>query len=55
VIQDCKRARTGADKRVPLTSASWIVIGMSIASDSVQKKSYIDGSETPMVAPRWGG
>ena len=33
------RARNGADSGVPPTGASWIMIGMSIASESARKNS----------------
>jgi hypothetical protein len=33
------RARKAADSVVPLTGASWIMMGMSMAADSVAKNS----------------
>ena len=49
------RARRAAGSAVPLTGASWIMIGMSIASDTFWKKSRIAASGTRIVAPWYGG
>jgi hypothetical protein len=45
------RASSAANSVVPLTGASWIMIGMSIASDTWPKNSTICGSGTRIVAP----
>ena len=45
------RARKAADSGVPATGASWIMIGIEIASDTVRKNSKMAFSPTRMVAP----
>ena len=38
-ISRAMRARNGADRDVPATGASWIMIGIEIASETVAKNS----------------
>ena len=49
------RASTSADRNVPATGASWIMIGIEIAADAASKNSTIAGSGTRTVAPWYGG
>ncbi len=54
-ISRAMRARKAADSGVPATGASWIMIGMPIASDTRAKNSWIAASPTRIVAPWYGG
>ncbi|MNY25561.1 hypothetical protein D3C86_1593530 [compost metagenome] len=44
-------ASSAADSGVPATGASWIMMGISTASDTCWKKASICASGTRMVAP----
>src|SRR6185295_16819417 len=54
-ISRAMRASSGALSTVPLTGASWIMIGIDSASDRRWKYSTIAPSGTRIVAPWYGG
>lgn len=54
-ISRAMRASSAAGSGVPATGASWIMMGMSMASDTCWKNPTTCSSATRMVAPWYGG